>query len=175
MADPVVLGDDLLLVNRGGVDYCATVAEIRPPVCSLEELPAPKPPPELAPPFTKRYLQEKTYIQYGDSSLNKYPYDEAKPWKQTATSSYSYRHAYRMVRGINFGDYDKWSQRRAIWKKYTDCVEAEWKAGNISSVFKQNDATKAQHAECKTEDAALYPDDQFSLKDEIKDRLEDRS
>jgi surface protein len=39
MADPVVLGDDLLLVNRDGVDYHATRDEVRPPVCELEELP----------------------------------------------------------------------------------------------------------------------------------------
>jgi len=31
--------DDLLIVNRSGVDYKATVAEVRPPVCELEELP----------------------------------------------------------------------------------------------------------------------------------------
>ena len=33
--------DDLLIVNRGGVDYRATVAEVKPPVCELEELPEP--------------------------------------------------------------------------------------------------------------------------------------
>ena len=32
--------DDLLIVNRSGVDHKATVAEVdRPPVCELEELP----------------------------------------------------------------------------------------------------------------------------------------
>jgi len=36
--------DDLLIVNRNGVDYKATVAEVRPPVCELEELPEPPPP-----------------------------------------------------------------------------------------------------------------------------------
>lgn len=35
----IVQGDDLLLINRGGVDYQASKAEVFPGVCDLEELP----------------------------------------------------------------------------------------------------------------------------------------
>lgn len=35
--------DDVLIVNRAGVDFSATVAEVRPPVCQLDELPPPPP------------------------------------------------------------------------------------------------------------------------------------
>ena len=38
MAGPLVLGDDLLLVNRGGVDYSVTRDEARLPVCNRTEI-----------------------------------------------------------------------------------------------------------------------------------------
>ena len=45
MADPVVLEDDIFLVNRGGVDYGARKWQLVPSVCELEELPDAPPPP----------------------------------------------------------------------------------------------------------------------------------